>query len=344
VEILRVLLRKPRVLILDEPTAVLAPEEVEGLLDLLRSLAGDGRAVVIVAHKLDEVLAVADRVTVLRGGRTVLEAEREEVDADVLSEAMVGRAVQRVQRPPPVPGGGRVAARLRSVGLQRADGSQALREVDLTVGAGTIVGVAGIEGNGQRELALVLAGRVRSTSGLVEIPPDPGFVPQDRRSEGLVLGFDLAENLALFLQRDPAYRWGPFLRWSHVREKAREEMDRYSVLAPSPRTRAGELSGGNQQRWVLARELTGRRGLLVVENPSRGLDVAGAAFVHRELLGLREAESPPGIVLISTDLDEVLSLSDRVCVMVRGRLIEVPEGERSREGVGARMLSVGGAG
>jgi simple sugar transport system ATP-binding protein len=340
VEILKVLLRDPEVLVLDEPTAVLAPLEVDRLLGLLRSLADDGKAVVLVAHKLDEVLGVADRVTVLRGGRTVLTASREDVDAASLTRAMVGAGEPGVdarrregdEAPP-----GEVVARLEGVGLIRPHGAR-LDDVSLTVHRGEIVGIAGVEGNGQRELALVLAARRLPDEGRVDLPADPGFIPQDRRREGLVLDFDLAENLALGLHRDPALRAGPFLRWAALRRRAADRLRRFDVRAPGPATRARTLSGGNQQRVVVARELERSADLLVAENPTRGLDVAGTAYVRERLASLRDLEPSPGVVLLSTDLDEVLELADRLFVMVRGRLLPVPAERRDRDGVGALML------
>ena len=352
VEILKVLLREPRVLALDEPTAVLTPGEVASLFALLRDLAGEGRSVVLVAHKLDEVLAVADHVTVLRAGRTVLAAPRADVEAGSLSQAMVGEpraaalggAVGRSQRAlgEGVGSGtlGQPVARLDGVTLAGLRGEPALQRVDLEVRRGEIVGIAGVEGNGQRELALVLAGRVATESGRVASPPDPGFIPQDRAHEGLVPDFDLAENFALALHRRKQWRRGPLLVWRGVRATARDLMSRFRVSAPGTWTRARALSGGNQQRVVVARELEVGRDLLVAENPTRGLDVMATAFVQDELRHLR-ARGDTGIALLSTDLDEVLALADRVLVLVRGRLAAVPDAERTRGGVGARMLSAG---
>ncbi len=349
VEILKVLLRDPRVLALDEPTATLAPAEVDRLLALLRHLAGGGRSVVLVAHKLDEVLSVADRVTVLRHGRTVLEAPRSEVDAPGLARVMVGESLAEVageetgaavaEPPADAQAAGEVVARLDDVWLDGPRGEAALRGVTLEVRRGEIVGVAGVEGNGQRELALVLGGRERPGAGRARLPEDPAFVPQDRTREGLVGDFDLTSNLALALAREPAYRKGPFLRWQALRRRTEELLARYGVRAPSPDVPARALSGGNQQRVVVARELARPSDLVVAENPSRGLDVAGAAFVHATLRTLRDAGTvAPGVVLLSTDLDEVLALSDRVLVMVRGRLLPVPAGGRDRATVGALML------
>ena len=354
VEVLKVLLRRPRVLILDEPTAVLAPLEVDRLLALLRSLAAAGTTVALVGHKLDEVLSVSDRVTVLRAGRTVLEAERSAVDAASLVAAMVGSAagVEAVEvesvtgesargaRSSPIAGRSAdapVVARLVNVSLRGARGEAALADVSLDVRRGEVVGVAGVEGNGQHELAQVLAGRRTPEGGTAAIPADPSFIPQDRKREGLVADFTLTENVALALHRGPEYRRGPLLRWPRLRERTSELLSAFSVKAPSPEVPAHALSGGNQQRVVVARELGRTPSLLVAENPTRGLDVEAAAFVHARLSALEDA----GVVLISTDLDEILRLSHRILVMVRGRLLAVREDEQTREGIGRLMLAGG---
>jgi simple sugar transport system ATP-binding protein len=223
-------------------------------------------------------------------------------------------------------------------------GEGKLNGISLQVRAREILGIAGVEGNGQRELALVLSGRATPDEGRAQIPAGVGFVPQDRTHAGLVADFDLAENMALALHRDAAYRSGPLLRWSPLRARTAEVMARFHIRAPGPGTLAANLSGGNQQRLVVARELVIASDLLVAENPTRGLDVASASFVHRELGRIVADPRGPGVVLISTDLDEVLALSHRVLVMVRGKLEEVPAGARTREGVGARMLAGARAG
>lgn len=382
VEILKALLREPPILVLDEPTAVLTPGEVTSLFALLRDLAEEGRAVVLVAHKIDEILDVADRVTVLRRGRTVLSSARAEVDAPSLIRAMVGGEVasdaavgrhpgeepSTEARPPrsgtaggpdrdvtvsrAVPAGGgadRAAgggpgervAHLAGVRVRRPAGTAALVDVSLMVHRGEVVGIAGVEGNGQRELALVLTRRLDPAAGAVELAAGVGFVPQDRTLEGVVPDFDLVENMALALHDDPRFGEGSRLRWGRLREEAQRVVARFEVVTPSVDVRAGGLSGGNQQRLVVGRELVRARDLLVAENPTRGLDVAATAFVHREIERLARATGGPGIVLLSTDLDEVLALSSRVLVMTRGRLHAVLEAERSREEIGALML--GGA-
>ena len=384
--ILRTLLRGPSVLVLDEPTAVLTPKEVERLFVMLRELAGTGVAIVLVAHKLDEILSVTDRVTVLRRGRSVLEAGTSDVDANVLARAMVGGEVRdaaalgsmdlalevaaespRRPRPPARAPGPRLrsaeapGAHVRPsrarvpapwvAGVRDAlvlrGGVRVLDGVTLEIRRGEIVGVAGVEGNGQRELARLLAGRLAPDEGVVDLPGGVGFIPQDRTREGLITSFDLAENVALSVHDDPSFRSGPFLRWDRVRARAEALRQRYGIVAPDVRARAAALSGGNQQRLIVGRELARASDLLVAENPTRGLDVAATAFVHEELR--RRAEHPrraagggSGVVLISTDLDEVLALSDRIFVIVRGRLTAVPPAEHTREGVGAWMLSGGG--
>jgi simple sugar transport system ATP-binding protein len=346
VEILKALLRRPRVLVMDEPTSVLAPQEVASLFAFLRDRAAEGIAVALVGHKLDEVLSVAHRVTVLRQGRTVLRAPSAQLDAPALVRAMVGEGREdpvalghRVPLGAGTKGGGEVVAALRDVRVPGPRGAWALDGVSLEVRRGEVVGIAGVEGNGQRELALVLAGVQVPHSGTARLSNGVGFIPQDRSREGLIAEFDLTANTALALRRDPASVRGPLLRWGAIEARAAELMRRFDVRAPGPRARAGALSGGNQQRMVVARELSMATDLLVAENPTRGLDVGAAAFTHAELERLATDPRGPGTVLLSTDLDEVLALSQRVLVMVDGALVPVPEGERTREGVGARMLA-----
>ncbi len=351
VEILKALLREPPILVLDEPTAVLTPAEVDSLFDLLRELARQGRAVVLVAHKIEEVLAVADRVTVLRRGRTVLTSERGGVDPHRLVRAMVGEdaATQTAVGLGAATGGvvgeasggllaGEVVATLDGVRANRASGAAALVDVSLQIRRGEVVGVAGVEGNGQRELALLLTGRLSPPAGVATVPDGVGFIPQDRTVEGIVGEFDLVENMALALHDDPDAGRGMWLDWPWIRQEAEAVRSRFGVVAPDVGARAEGLSGGNQQRLVVGRELRRARDLLVAENPTRGLDVAATAFVHAEIGRITSVEGGPGVVLLSTDLDEVLALSTRLLVMTGGRLLEVPEGSRTREGIGRLML------
>jgi len=354
IEILKALLRDPQLLVLDEPTAVLAPAEIDQLFRLLRSLAEEGRAVVLVAHKLDEILSIADRVTVLRQGRTVMTAARADVDTAILTDAMVGSSsadgdalatpdslLALVQNSDGLAQNrelsNRSVARLKGITVYSPQGGLALQDVGLEVLRGEVLGVAGVEGNGQRELALVLSGRQEVASGKLEIPEHVGFIPQDRTREGLAADFDLTENVALALHRDPKFRLGPLLRWSLIELHATEIRSRFNIRSSAGETLARELSGGNQQRLVVGRELSQLPELLIAENPTRGLDFTATAFVREELKRLAH-DTAAGVVLISTDLDEILEVADRVFVILRGKLTPVPSVHDSRETVGAMML------
>ena len=356
IEILKALLRDPQLLVLDEPTAVLAPAEIDQLFRLLRTLAEEGRAVVLVAHKLDEILSIADRVTVLRQGRTVMTAARADVDTAILTDAMVGpsssdgeaftapaeNALSALGQSSDSlaqnrESGNRSVAKLKGVDVYGPQGGLALQDVGLEVMSGEVIGVAGVEGNGQRELALVLSGRQEVASGKLEIPEHVGFIPQDRNREGLAAEFNLTENVALALHRDPQFRWGPLLRWNLIELHASEIRSRFKVKSSGERALARELSGGNQQRLVVGRELSRMPELLIAENPTRGLDFTATAFVRGELKRLAH-DTAAGVVLISTDLDEILEVADRVFVILRGKLTPVPSRHDSREAVGAMML------
>ena len=354
IEILKALLRDPQLLVLDEPTAVLAPAEINQLFRLLRSLAEEGRAVVLVAHKLDEILSIVDRVTVLRQGRTVMTAARADVDTAILTDAMVGSSSGDGEAPATPDSfsalgqnsdglaqnrelSNRPVARLKGITVYSPQGGLALQDVGLEVLRGEVIGVAGVEGNGQRELALVLSGRQEVASGKLEIPEHVGFIPQDRTREGLAADFDLTENVALSLHRDPKFRLGPLLRWSLIESHATKIRSRFKVRSSGGRTLARELSGGNQQRLVVGRELSQLPELLIAENPTRGLDFTATAFVREELKRLAH-DTAAGVVLISTDLDEILEVADRVFVILRGKLTPVPSVHDSRETVGAMML------
>ncbi len=361
VEILKALYRDPRVLVLDEPTTVLGPREVDWLFGVLRALRDQGRTILLIGHKLDEILRVADRVTVLRGGRTVLARARSAVDAPGLARAMIGRSATPAARPVAATPGARVAE-LAAVDVRAEDGRLAVRDATLEVRRGEIVGIGGVEGNGQRELALALSGRVRPAAGRVDLPATVSLIPQDRSAGGLIGGFDLAENTALAFHDDPAHRRGPLIDWRAMRRTAGAIVVGFDVRAAGWWATARSLSGGNRQKLLVGRELARAPDLLVAENPMRGLDLAAAAFVREELVRLRSGPSggsrassaehpdrrdaasgaPPGIVLFSTDLDEVLDLADRVFVLVRGRLIAVPDAERDPAGMGRLMLGSDG--
>ena len=364
IEILKALMGETRVLLLDEPTAVLAPQEVDGLFAVLREVAGGGTGIVLVAHKLDEVLAAAERVTVLRRGRWVLTCGAGGVTARALADAMVGaggggggggeREVGAVAGGGGAGGGGQAgrgagdggAARGQVAALMgvavRTGAGAGLRGVTLAVRRGEIVGVAGVGGNGQRTLAAVLAGVQAPDEGEVVLPGEVGWIPQDRSGEGLVNDFTIAENVALALHAQPAYRRGPWLDWAGMEDEAAALVGEMDVRSGSPGVVAGTLSGGNQQKVVAGREFLRSGDLLVAESPTRGLDVKATVAVRARIADLvRRGDRPPGIVLISTDLDEILELSDRIAVLVRGRLLPVAREDHNPAAIGELMLGAG---
>ncbi len=349
IEILKALMSETRVLLLDEPTAVLAPKEVERLLAVLRRVARSGTGVVLVAHKLDEVLSAAGRVTVLRRGKQVLAGPARDFSARELAVAMVGEPVGRDRFSDKISleSDGResadVVASLTDV-VAGSPEAPSLRGVTLAARRGEILGVAGVEGNGQRELAAVLAGVLQPLSGVARVPSKPGWMPLDRGEEGLVGDFPLDENVALALHDEPAFRRGPWLDWSGIKKRTKALLADADVAAPGPEAFAATLSGGNQQRLLVARELDRSKELLIAESPTRGLDVKAARAVRRRLVEFaRNGEPPPAVVLISPDLDEILELADRILVLVRGRLLPVGPSDRSATAIGALMLAAGDA-
>ena len=327
-EIVKALAHGARTLILDEPTAVLAPREADDLLAMLRRFADSGGTVVLITHKLPEALAVADDVTVLRHGRTVLAEAVASVDSTTLARAMLGGArptVARDERAEP----GSVVLSARDLSVSDTRGVMRARGVNLDVRSGEVLGVAGVDGAGQHELLLCLAGRLPATTGRVETPPMVGFVPEDRHRDALILDFDIAENLAL---RDVGSVRGR-LPWPRIRARAAAMLTEYDVRAPSTETMVGALSGGNQQKLVLGRELASKPQAVIAENPTRGLDIAATAAVRARLLAARD--SGAAVVIYSSDLDEVLALADRLIVMFEGRARDVA---LDRDAAGRAML------
>ena len=335
-EIVKALARDVEVLILDEPTAVLAPSEAAELLRWVREFADSGHAVVLITHKLRDALSVADEVTVLRRGRTALAAAVRETSQDALRAAMVGEVVNvddpsrdpRVARP--TDGAPVLAA--NGVHYTDARGAKRVRDVSLEVRAGEIAGIAAVEGAGQHELLRILAGRLAPQRGNVTKPEGLGFVPEDRHRDALMLDAPLDENIAL---RGAGARRG-VVPWRAIRESTQALLHAHDVRASSARANARTLSGGNQQKLVLARELSESPKALVVENPTRGLDFNATGAVHRALRSARDAGA--AVVMYSSDLDEVLMLADRVYVMFDGQLAEVSS---ERDAIGRAML--GGA-
>jgi ABC-type uncharacterized transport system ATPase subunit len=321
VEILKALGRDARVLILDEPTAVLAPRETEELLRWLRTYADGGGTAILITHKLREATAVADDVTVLRRGRTVFAARRSETDEGSLTRAMIGDdsdpATWRADRPRSSPSSTREpVVVVDQVAATNSDRRETIHAT-FAVYAGEIVGVAGVEGAGQHTLLRLLAGRIQPASGHLRGPARVGFIPEDRQRDGLVLDFSLTENVAL---RGAGKRRGR-IAWPAVRRRTAALLHEHDIRASGVAMPAATLSGGNQQRLVLARELDGQPALIVAENPTRGLDIRATADVHDRLRAARDAGV--AVVLYSSDLDEVLALATRVLAVHAGAVREV---------------------
>lgn len=321
-EILKALSGEARVLIFDEPTAVLSPDEVEDLFRVLRTLRDEGRTIILIAHKLSEVLAIADRVTVLRRGAWVATAPRNEVDATKLAEWMVGELPPARASRTDAPGEIALAVhRLTALGDR---GEAAVQEIDFEVRRGEIYGVGGVDGNGQTELAETIAGVRKPASGSIErhgIHFDRvGFIPPDRRTEGLALGLSIQDNLLVGAYRRSEFSSARLLKRRTIREWATRLMARFDVRADRPETIVGTLSGGNQQKVVVSRVLDAEPELLVAVNPTRGLDIRAADFVHTQIVAARDRGV--AVLLVSTDLDELFALSDRTAFMSRGRLVE----------------------
>jgi len=352
VEILKALYREARILILDEPTAVLTPQEADTLFETLREMAAEGRTVVFISHKLHEVKAVADRVTVLRGGRSIATVPAAEATPRSLASLMVGRELDGGQ-PARTRTPGEPALELTDVWSDGDRGDSAVRGASLVVRGGEIVAVAGVAGNGQRELAETVAGMRRATRGEILVGGkeirggDPrsaiaagvAYVPEDRLGTGVAPSLSIASNLALKGYRERSSSHGPLLRLGRIRERAVELIQRYSIAASGPGAAARLLSGGNLQKVVLAREFSGKPRLLIAASPTRGLDVGAIETVHAYL---REAAADGvGVLLISEDLDEILALADRIAVMYEGAIVgETPREEADVEEIG--LLMAGG--
>jgi simple sugar transport system ATP-binding protein len=351
VEILKALYRNARVLVLDEPTAVLTPQETEEIFAVLRRLAEDGHSIVFISHKLYEVLAIADRITVIRRGRVVGQRLPGETDEEDLAALMVGRDVQLVvDRGESHP----AEARLSVAGLHVRDdrGSEAVRGVDFEIRSGEIFGVAGVAGNGQDELVEAIVGLRRPTEGSVTLDGrdvtnlsarqmtnlGTGYVPADRHRFGLVLPFTVADNLVLTDYYHAPYARGVVRNDAAIEERGKRAIAEYDIRAPSADVTAGTLSGGNQQKVVVARELDGDLRLLVLDQPTRGLDVGSIEFIHRQAIRKRDAGT--AVLLVSAELDEVLELSDRVAVMYRGQIVSIVDGRTAdRNEVGVLMAT-----
>jgi simple sugar transport system ATP-binding protein len=353
VEILKALYRGARILILDEPTSLLTPQEADDLFETLRRMTAEGRTIIFVSHKLDELMAVADRVTVLRAGRLIGTVNTRDTDQRALARMMIGREVVFTQAKESHDATSEVALELKDVSAQDDLGLQALHNVSLSVHHGEIVGVAGVAGNGQRQLAEAISGARPRTVGEVVVKKrklrsgDPehavlngvAYIPEDRMDTGVSPSLSIAENLVLKSHRRPPISTRGVLRHDRILRNARELIKRFAISAPGPDTPARLLSGGNVQKVVLARELSSSPEVIVAANPTRGLDV-GATEAVRGLL-LKAAGDGVGILLISEDLDEILLLADRIAVIYGGRIVGVvPRSTADVQHLGLMMAGV----
>src|SRR6478752_2544254 len=349
VEIMKALYRNADLLILDEPTAVLTPQEAEDLFEILRTLQREGLSIIFISHKLNEVLEIADRITVLRRGKTIETVPREGATEQSLARAMVGREVLlRVKKEKAEPGD--VLLAVEDLHVHDDRGIEKVRGVSFEVRAGEIVGIAGVDGNGQTELIDAITGLRKITSGTVTVAGRTqvnanarqmldagiGHIPEDRQRRGLVLEFSIAENIALHdYARAPDAKWG-WLFPARLVAAAKRLIKEFDVRGGGPLTRVGGLSGGNQQKVVAAREISRDPTVLIAAQPTRGLDVGAIEYLHRRLV--TERDEGRAILLLSLELEEIYSLSDRILVIYEGEIVGEHTGEVSEDQIGLEML------
>jgi len=355
VEIVKVLFRGARILILDEPTGVLTPQESADLFRVLRELVASGKTIIFISHKLREVLEISDRITVMRRGKVVGHLETRDTNEQEIARLMVGRDVLlRVEKPEAKPGP--VAMRVDNLAALSDQGVPALRGVTFDLHQGEILGIAGVEGNGQSELIEVLAGTRRATAGRIMLGNREvtalgarsirnvgvGHIPEDRRGAGLVLNYSVADNLVLGRQRSTRFSWhGLILRLRAIFEFARRLVTEFDIRTPSSSTPARTLSGGNQQKIIVAREMSSQPKVLLAAQPTRGVDIGAIEFIHRRLVAQRDEGA--AVLLVSAELDEIRSLSDRIAVIYEGRIVSIEPAGTAEDRLGLLMTG-GGAG
>ncbi|GGH37186.1 ABC transporter ATP-binding protein [Microbacterium album] len=347
VEIIKALSRDARVLVFDEPTAVLTPQETDELMAMMRQLRDEGTGIVFITHKLREVREVADRITVIRRGRVVGEASPRSTNAE-LASLMVGRPVElTVQKSPARPADG--GLEVRDLRVLTPSGVVVVDDVSFDVRPGEILAVAGVQGNGQTELTEALVGLQDHVTGSIRLggrelvgasvrsilEAGVGFVPEDRKESGLVGGMSIAENLILDRSTAPDFVTAGTLRRAVLDRFARERIDEFDIRAQGPLTPVGTLSGGNQQKVVVAREMSRDLELLLAAQPTRGVDVGSIEFIHGRIVAARDAGV--AVVVVSTELDEVVALADRIAVMYRGRIVGIVPADTPRDTLGLMM-------
>jgi simple sugar transport system ATP-binding protein len=355
VEILKALYRDARILVLDEPTAVLTPQETVEIFAVLRRLAAEGHSIIFISHKLYEVLEVADRITVIRRGKVVGSRLPSETDEDDLAELMVGREVQlTVDRGESHPA--ETMLQVTDLRVRGDRGGDRVDGVSFEVRAGEIFGIAGVAGNGQDELVEAVMGLRQPSGGSIVLdgadvtsdgPRDlhekkVSFVPADRHRFGLVLSFPLTDNVVLTDYYAEPYSHGVVRDEAAIAKRAAEAIEQYDVRTPGTSVTAGTLSGGNQQKLIVAREFDRDLKLLVLDQPTRGLDVGSIEFIHKQIIRKRDAGT--AVLLVSAELDEVLEISDRIAVMYRGRIVDVVDGRTANKEAVGLLMATGGRG
>jgi simple sugar transport system ATP-binding protein len=352
VEIVKALYRGAEVLILDEPTAVLTPQEAEDLFGIMRSLIAEGKSIIFITHKLKEVLEIADRITVLRDGKVVGTTKPSETNENELAAMMVGREViLQVEKGPAHPGD--PVLKVENLQVRDIRDQVVVRGVSFDVRAGEILGIAGVQGNGQSELVEALTGLAPVENGQVFVDGNEitnlrpravtesgiAHVPADRHKHGLVLGYPIDENLILQTYYLSPFSRRTFIQPKAVRANAKKLVEEYDIRTPSISTLAGSLSGGNQQKVIVARELSRDIRLLIANQPTRGLDVGSIEYIHNRIIEKRD--EGVGVLLVSSELDEILGLSDRIAVMYAGEILTVmPANEATKERLGLLMAGV----
>ncbi len=349
VEIIKALYRKADILILDEPSAVLTPQEVEDLSEIMHGLRDQGVSIIFITHKLKEVLAISDRITVMRAGKVVGTAEPQNITEHELAAMMVGREViLTVDKPPAKPAGD--VLRVENLRVYDNRGIEKVRSVNFTVRAGEILGIAGVQGNGQTELVEALTGLRTAKEGRFFLADTEGtnksprpliengmaHVPEDRQRHGLVMSYPIADNLILCTYYQSPFAKSGVLQMDTITENAVKLIEQFDVRTPGAFVVASKLSGGNQQKVIVARELSRGIKLLIANQPTRGLDVGSIEYIHKEIVLMRDEGI--GVLLVSAELDEILALADRIAVMYRGEIVAtLPTEEATREKLGLLM-------
>lgn len=342
VEILKTLYRGANVLIFDEPTAVLTPQEIEELIEIMRSLVKEGKSIILITHKLDEIMAVADRCTVIRRGKGIGTVNVKDVNSQQLAEMMVGRAVSfKTPKKPSEPK--EVILSIEDLVVKENRGLEAVKGLSLEVRAGEVLGIAGIDGNGQSELLQAITGLRKVESGKVHLNGDDitnfrprkiteagvGNVPEDRHKYGLILEMSLAENMALQTYYRSPFSNSGVLNYNEINEAARELIQEFDVRTVNELVPARALSGGNQQKAIIAREVSREPDLLIVANPTRGLDVGAIEFIHQRLI--EERDKFKAVLLVSFELEEILNVSDRIAVIHAGKIVGIVDPKETTE-------------